>query len=217
MSLSHHIPSLLPDAETNGAVALDRRNAERQLSVFLAAKLLVKGHECPCRIQNLSPNGAKIETPLNLNIADAVTIEFRSDLIAQGDVRWRSGNFAGIEFADRFDVDRLLKKLMPSISRVKPRPPRYQCVMPATVTSHEVNYLCQVIDISTSGLKIFSPGRLRRGDVVTVKVEGLPPHKAKVIWYKGDQCGLKLQNAYSYDEIKARLFRGMSQDQAGCP
>lgn len=215
MSLNRPILSPLPLAESFEAAIVDRRNAERQLSVFLSAKLMVSGLECPCRIQNLSSHGAKIETPLDLRITEAVTIEFRSDLIAQGNVRWRQDSSAGIEFADRFDIDRLLKGIMPTISRVKPRSPRYQCAIAATISNDDVDYLCEVIDISTSGLKVSGSGRLRRGDIVTVKVEALPPHKAKVIWFEGDHCGLKLQNSFTYDEIRGRLLMGLPLASGG--
>lgn len=137
-----------------GAMVLpDRREAARQISVRLAAKIVVAGREFLCRVHNISPGGAKIETRANLLVGNEISIEFRSNLSFAGTVRWKNGAYAGIEFDSLANLDAVLKKSGVSIARIKPRLPRYSCKVPAKLESELQITDCETVDISPNGVR----------------------------------------------------------------
>lgn len=193
----------------------ERREANRQLAVLLPAKISGNGYETLCRVHNISVNGAKIETLVTLKQEDQVRIEFRSDMVANGIVRWVKQGVAGIEFTASVDITKILKRSDFHISRNKPRPPRYSCNTHAEVEKDGVKFECKVADISITGAKLRGAKQLRTGDLLFVHVTGLSRHRAKVVWQRGDEAGVRMVNPYRYDEIEWWLFvNGMAEASA---
>jgi hypothetical protein len=185
-----------------GYRALERRASARQISVMLTAKLNSGNMQQPCRIVNLSVTGAKLETLIPLTEGEPVLVEFRSDLVIKAKVRWTREGQAGIEFDAPIALQAALRRSEVQIGRIKARPPRYRCDARATVENGNKRWQCHVVDISSTGLKIRGAGAVAIRETVMVEIEGLPRHRARVIWTGADMIGLRLLNAFKYHELE---------------
>lgn len=186
--------------------ASERRSGDRQVSVMLTAKLEAAGRQQPCRILNISVKGANIESLIELQVGQPIEIEFRSNLKLHGIVRWVRQSQAGVEFQSAIDLNEIWKRTEVSIMRIKPRPPRFCCFAPATIETTDGNQICQIIDISASGLRVIDLSNVPTGASVMIEAEGLPRHRAIVIWCNANSAGLKLVNAYKYSELESWLL-----------
>lgn len=190
------------EVEDFGAVALpERREAARQISVRLAAKIVVAGRELLCRVHNISPGGAKIETRAKLAEGDEISIEFRSNLSLAGTVRWKNGAYAGVEFDSPADLDAVLKKSGVSIARIKPRLPRYGCKVPAKLESEQQVIACETVDISPNGVRLRNVRHLRPGETLALVIAGLSRRKVSMVWKRDGEAGVKFLNPLRYDEF----------------
>lgn len=184
----------------------ERRASNRQIAVRLTAKLNSGNWQQPCLIVNLSIKGAKLETLVPLTVGEPLLVEFRSDLVIKANVRWVKEGQAGIEFDTPIELQSALRRSEVQIGRIKARPPRYRCEARAIVESHNKQWQCDVIDISSTGLKIQGGGSLAVSDIVMVEIGGLPRHRARVIWIGTDTIGLRLLNAFKYNELELWLL-----------
>lgn len=201
--------SLEPNAEPieiDTTTVSDRRSASRHISVMLFAKVIGEEAQLPCRVLNLSLNGAKIETHARLERDSPVLIEFRSDFRVAGTVRWAKIGQAGIQFDAPIDFATALRRSDISIARIKPRPPRYVCSAKVIIDSDRRLLIGRAIDISTSGVKVRCPHSLRSNSEVMVEIEGMPRHRARVVWASSGTAGLKFINQFKYHELEMWLL-----------
>lgn len=215
MQLSHSSEQIVLPQPDGLVLPAERRSAARQISVMLTAKLRTASQQQPCRIVNLSIKGAKIETLAVLEVGQAVSIEFRSDLVVDGIVRWNKAGQAGIEFDIPIELQAALRKSEIRIERIKPRPPRYRCKAAVIVESPHRRVYCGMIDISSTGLKIDSPLMSPAGHIITIEIEGLPRHKAQIVWLTEHASGLKLLNPFKFQELELWLLSHGRVDQTG--
>ena len=196
------------EAEGDAIVAMpqpDRRDAPRQISVFLTAKITASERELPCRVLNISSGGAKIETRAALQVGDAVRIEFRSNLLFGGTIRWQKGTHAGIAFDQPVDLDAILKKAGTSIARIKPRLPRYRCRVPVSLESGQHTVRCEATDISLNGVRLERVAPMRPGETVSLAIDGLSRHRVMIVWNRGEEAGVRLLNPFRFDELEGWL------------
>jgi len=214
MELNPSLNIVSPPISDDAQPVSDRRAGERQVSVMLTAKLEAGGRQQPCRILNISVKGANIETLIELQVGQPIEIEFRSNLKLHGIVRWVRKSQAGVEFQNAIDLNEIWKRTEVSIMRIKPRPPRFCCFAPATIETADGNQLCQIIDISASGLRVIDLLNVPSGATVMIEADGLPRHRAVVIWCNANSAGLKLVNAYKYSELESWLLRQEGRSDA---
>jgi hypothetical protein len=215
MQLSHSSEHFSAPSLDDTALSPERRSATRQISVMLTAKLRAASWQQPCRIVNLSIKGAKIETLAELEVGETVLIEFRSDLEAAGRVRWKKAGQAGIEFDAPIELQAALRRSEIRIERIKPRPPRYRCEAAIIVESPHRRVYCGIVDISSTGLKIDCPLIAAAGHMVAIEIEGLPRHKAQVVWISAHASGLQLLNPFKFQELELWLLSHGRLDEAG--
>ena len=95
---------------TERAVATGYRNSRPpRVRMLRRARLEIGGERVGVRIRNLSATGAMIDD-IDLSRfppGALVRIELLEDQMFAGALRWAEGGRAGVEFADRFDLDRL--------------------------------------------------------------------------------------------------------------
>lgn len=186
----------------------DRRAAKRHMAVLLLVKLDVDGRQALARITNLSRTGARIETSLPLSPGSAISIELRSDVSAEAVVRWVDGQTAGVEFDTPIDVDRFLSRKVSSLSRKKPRPPRYVCDAPARVTTEDGSFSADLMDLSMSGARLSAETEWKADDIVVLAIEGLKPRRARVAWTRNGIAGIEFMLPLNYREFDIWLANG---------
>lgn len=213
MELNYSLDTAATTGTDECAPVKDRRSSNRQISVMLTAKLEVADRQQPCRILNISTKGANIESLIELQVGQAIEVEFRSNLKSTGVVRWVRKYQAGVEFDEAIDLNEIWKRSETSIKRIKPRPPRYCCFAPAFLEYGEVRQHCHIIDISASGVRLVDTENIPLGAVVMIEIEGLPRHRAKVIWSTTNSAGLKLLNAFKYQELEMWMLQQKSPYQ----
>jgi hypothetical protein len=194
-------------------LSADRRTAKRHMAVLLLVKLDIDGREALARITNLSRTGARIETSLPLAVGSAISIELRSDVAADAIVRWIDGQSAGVEFNTPIDVDRFLSRKVSSLSRKKPRPPRYVCDAPARVTTEEGAFSADLMDLSMSGARLSSEAEWKADDTIVLAIEGLKPRRARVAWTRGGVAGIEFMLPLNYRQFDVWLANGGGRPQ----
>jgi hypothetical protein len=198
---------------TSSELPADRRTAKRHMAVLLLVKLAVDGREALARITNLSRTGARIETSLPLQQGLLVGIELRSDAAADAIVRWVDGQSAGVEFTAPIDVDRFLSRKVSTLSRQKPRSPRYVCDAPARITTEEGSFTADLMDLSLSGARISADTEWKTDDTVVVAIEGLKPRRARIAWTRKEMAGIEFMLPLNYREFDVWLANGGGRPQ----
>lgn len=192
----------------------DRRAERRHMAVLLLVKLEVGGRQALARITNLSKTGARLETTLPLAVGLPVHIELRSDVTADAVVRWVNGQSAGVEFSVPIEVERFLSRKVSTLSRTKPRPPRYECDSPAEVTTEDGVFEAHLMDLSLSGARLSSDARWKTGDTFVISIEGLKKRRARVAWARGEMAGIEFMLPLNYREFDVWLSAGGGRPQS---
>jgi hypothetical protein len=171
----------------------NRRRDQRVVTVFKVAKLVVGRRESLCIIRNVSPEGAKIETGYPLEQGDRAAIEFRSDRIIEGTVRWNAAGFAGVEFDRRVDLPQILAGIEWSPGATPGRAPRFDAALPILLVADDRPFEAQLANISLAGAAVTlgDAVELSTGDIVELSIEGLEPMKGEVRWQRRGMVGLR--------------------------
>jgi PilZ domain len=187
------------------AARRERRAAERHVSVFLTAKIISGDRQAIGRVVNLSRHGARIETQLRLVHGQPLTIELRSDLAAQGIVRWLQDGAAGVEFNTPVDIDRYFMRVGRRVDRIKPRAPRYSCFAAGMVSLDGACAACHVLDISLLGARLSRVMSLKPGQTVLVEIAGLDSRRAEIVWTSNEEMGVVFQRSHDFRMLDAWL------------
>jgi translation initiation factor IF-1 len=183
----------------------DRRTAERIMTVFLVVKLHYNGTEGMGRVVNLSEIGAQVETSASVEKGTEITIELRSDLQEHAVVRWTNGQAIGVEFPARIDPLQFLSRKTHTLSRIKPRPPRFRRNAVVDVKDEEKRLNATLLDVSLYGARLGGKFGYRPGDVVVVSIVGLRPRRAKVAWRNAAQMGLEFMLPLNFRDLDSWL------------
>jgi PilZ domain len=184
----------------------DRRNAERIMTVFLVVKLHFNGTEGMGRIVNLSEIGAQVDTSAPVEKGAEITIELRSDLQEHAVVRWTNGQTIGVEFPQRIDPLQFLFRKTHTLSRIKPRPPRFRRTAVVDVKDDEKRQNATLLDVSLHGARLGGKFGYRAGDVVVVSIVGLRPRRARVAWKNAAQMGLEFMLPLDFRDLDSWLM-----------
>jgi PilZ domain len=187
------------------AARRERRGAERHVSVFLTAKIISGDRQAIGRVVNLSRHGARIETQLRLTHGQQLTIELRSDLAAQGIVRWVQDGAAGVEFGTPVDIDRYFMRAGRRVDRIKPRAPRYSCFAAGMVSLDGGRAACHVLDISLLGARLSRVMSLKPGETVLLEIAGLDSRRAEIVWTSNEEMGVAFQRSHDFRMLDAWL------------
>ncbi len=186
----------------------DRRSSKRHVAVILVAKLSGDFADSICRIKNISTSGVLLETNVQLNEGQQVSVELRSDLHSVGQVVWSKNGHAGVEFIQPIDVARYLMRPGHKLERVKARAPRYRCRALATLIVDGIGAICTINDIALSGARL---GNLPKGLVlrpnfaVKLQTDGISSRHANIVWCNQEYVGIKFRHPVRYTELRAWL------------
>ena len=192
----------------------DRRQLKRHISVFLLAKIVANGRQSLGRVLNLSEMGAKLDTRLKLQPGQPLFLEIRSDLKVGGTVRWVRDKMVGIEFNNPINIAGFLSRQKDHSSRVKARPPRYDCEVAASVSVKANRSVAEARDVSLLGARLAGLTDFRVNDEVLVTIFGLQPRLAKVAWVNQDEVGVTFLKPLNFRDLDAWLETNALQPQA---
>ena len=154
-----------------------------------------------CLLRNLSAGGMMGAVYTNLDPGEQVMIEFHPEYVAAGTVAWSFDEKVGVRFDQEIDVSHTLAVLGRTHSEgwIK-RAPRLPLEIEAKAVIEDKPVPIVLQDISQRGIKAEIPG-VRQGDEVSIRLEGLEPHKAIVRWVRGASSGLNFLRPFGLEEL----------------
>ncbi|MDF0487621.1 PilZ domain-containing protein [Sphingomonas sp. H39-1-10] len=180
--------------------APERRADARNLSILKAAILRTALGEELCLVRNISRGGLMAHIFSDLEVGDAVKIEFRSSKIVRGRVVWRRPELMGVRFSQFIDIAEVLTESTPTSGYVA-RAPRVAVSVPARLRSGARYQPVALANISQGGARVYlsDPGRV--GDDVVLSVSGLPVLTGSVRW-RADACaGIAFNELLAFEDV----------------
>lgn len=149
---------------------------------------------------DLSYDGCGVEIPVELKAGEAITLSVLGRGAITADVRWYAAGRAGLVF----------RVEEPEAKQHRPRG-HERFPLTAEVSMRRLgkaNYRLGVFDMSRDGCKVEFVERLRTGEHVLIKFEGLEIMDAEVCWIEGFRGGLRFEKRIHpavFDMLIARL------------
>lgn len=165
----------------------ERREGERNLTLFRVGAMNVDGRRELCLIKNISEGGMMIRPYCELAEGAALTIELKSGFVVPCVVTWMSEGSVGVEFAAPVDVIEILST---AGDGPRPRMPRIEVDCLAVVRDGSMVHRMRVHDVSQGGVKLESPPALDAGASLVVSLPGLDPRPATVRWSEAGYLGV---------------------------
>ena len=154
-----------------------------------------------CRLHDLSDEGAKIETPLELSPGDPVRVNFDSKNAIQGRVVWQRGNHVGIRLLKAIESAALIRKVVDDRWSGNTRPPRLGIHRRATATGASGCFPTVVGNVSERGLSICHSGDLAAGRQIEIAFESGVTVVGVVRWSEGLAAGVELSTTLEVDQL----------------
>ncbi len=199
---------------SNGEISRDRREKDRQITIFRLAKVESGSAEGWGFIKNISSSGVMIEIHPSFQLGETTKVALTDDLELIGNVRWRKGALAGMQFSDDIDVTELLANLSVRNKQQPPRLPRVRTNRAIILRIGSTVMKAEICDISPGGIRINSHYRFEVGNRLTLLVPELGDIVGTVRWQKGPEIGIKFQDRISVPQITDWLasYHVKSQD-----
>lgn len=165
----------------------DRRDVDRQLTLFRVGSLIIGERRELCLIRNISAGGMMVRTYCPVAPGTRVSVELKCGELVDGTALWVKGDVIGLEFDKPIDVVELLKTPMEG---PRPRMPRIEVDCIVWVRDGADIHRARARDVSQGGLKVASARRLRIGEQVMVTLPGLEAVPGTVRWCDAGCYGL---------------------------
>jgi hypothetical protein len=195
-----------------------RPRAHRTVSLYLLARMRIDASQDGiardglCRVRNMSASGLMLESEQELTSGQMVTVEFRDGSSVTGRVAWAKDKRAGLHIDQTIDVQALLGHIVGRTARgaLALRTPRFDCDCRALVRFRGRSCKASIANVSINGMQLAIVADI--GDLVHVKLPGLPEHAGRVRWCQDGQCGVMLMEPYPFIAMSRWLA---SQDRGG--
>lgn len=157
----------------------ERRESERQLTLFRVGSLVIGERRELCLIKNISAGGMMIRAYCAIEPGTRVSVELKCGEAVAGSVLWVEGDSLGVAFDQPVDV---VEMLATSMEGPRPRMPRIEVDCLASIREGADVHRVVVRDISQGGLKVATEKTLAIGGEVMVTLVGLAPIAGVVRW-----------------------------------
>ena len=180
----------------------ERRSSPRNISVLRTALLRTSHGEELCLVRNISIGGLMVQIFSDLDVADPVTVEFKSEHSTRGRVVWRQDNLAGIQFSHPIDLsDILSKQFEGNLIPLAARAPRAEVNVPAQVKSAGAWQPAILRNISQGGARL-QVGTLEEFDpIVLLAAPGLSAIPGTIRWRNGLVAGMAFDREIPFADI----------------
>ena len=191
-SLSHAPP----------AAEADRRDGQRQMTLYRVGSIMVEGRRELCLIKNISAGGMMVRLYGAIAQGTPVTIELKSGQPISGRISWTRDQNAGIEFDQPIDLIDILSSTMEG---PRPRMPRVEAHCHATLRDGSNVLRVRVRDISQGGVKIECATLVSKGADVIVTLPGLEPYPGLACWVDDGFIGVTFNRLIPLGELVSWL------------
>lgn len=165
----------------------ERRESDRQLTIFRVGSLMIGERRELCLIKNISSGGMLIRAYCSIEPGTSLSIELKCGESVDGVARWVEDDTVGVAFNEPVDVVELLGT---SMEGPRPRMPRIEVDCLIWVREGADVHRVDACDVSQGGIKIATPRALQIGGHVMVTLPGLPPVPSVVRWSASGCHGL---------------------------
>lgn len=182
--------TLAPTAANSAAQFGDRRQSgERLVSVLRVGAAVIEGRRELCLIRNLSTGGMMLKLFEPVVVGQPLSVEMKAGEPIAGQVSWIRDGAVGVAFTTPVDVEALLAQVDEG---PRPRLPRIELSLTATVREGAIAQRMRLCDISQGGMKFEGEARLSVGAAVVVSLTGLAPQPGVVRWCLDGFAGVAL-------------------------
>jgi len=203
-SLSSNAP--LPSA------GMERRDGERQMTLYRVGSVQVENRRELCLIKNISAGGMMIRLYCEIAEDTPVTVELKSGQPITGVISWTRDQQAGITFDEPIDVIEILSSAM---GGPRPRMPRIETNCFVTVREGATCLRARACDISQGGLKIQCDTELAEGADVVVTLPGLAPRRGIACWNDRGFAGITFNRLIPLGELAEWLHEQRESQRDG--
>ena len=165
----------------------ERRDSDRQLTLFRVGSLMIGERRELCLIKNISGGGMMIRAYCAIQPGARVSVELKCGEPVEGTARWVEGDTVGIAFDEPVDVVELLAT---SMEGPRPRMPRIAVDCIAWIREGADTHRVFARDVSQGGLKVSTDRTLGIGGEVMITLPGLAPIAGIVRWRESGCYGL---------------------------
>ena len=193
------------DEDAPGPV--QRRKADRHLSLLRVGTLMIGDRRELCLIKNVSAGGMLIRAYSAIEVGTSVSIELKQEKPLSGTVRWTKDDCIGVTFGTPVDI---LDLISLSVDGPRHRLPRVEVGCVAWVRDGATVHRTATVNISQGGLRITSASDLAVGAELVVSLTGLEPIPGVLCWKDGDDYGIRFNRS-----LALPLLVGWLRDQQG--
>jgi hypothetical protein len=165
----------------------DRRESDRQLTLFRVGSLIIGERRELCLIKNISAGGMLIRAYCAIEPGTRVSVELKCGEPVAGAARWVEGDTVGVAFDEPVDVVELLAT---SMEGPRPRMPRIAVDCVAWIREGAEVHRVAVHDVSQGGVKVATDRQLGINGDVVITLPGLEPVAGLVRWSDSGCYGL---------------------------
>ncbi|MCA1653716.1 MAG: PilZ domain-containing protein [Sphingomicrobium sp.] len=194
-------------SERPPALAAERREGERHLTLYRVGSIMVDDRRELCLIKNISAGGMRIRAYCSLPVGKALSVELKSGQPISGKVSWVNEQNLGVTFDEPIDVIEILSA---SMDGPRPRMPRIEVDCHAGVREGASTYRMRACDVSQGGIKLQASTALAKGADVVVTLPNLPPQHGVLLWTEGGYCGITFNRL-----LPLPMLVGWLQEQRG--
>ena len=176
----------------------ERREDERHLTLYRVGSITIGDRRELCLIKNISAGGMMIRAYCAIPAGTALSIELKSGQPVSGKVSWAKDQNVGVTFDCPVDV---LDILSASADGPRPRMPRIEVDVTATLRDGANAYRLAVCDISQGGLKVKGEPNLEHGCYLSVSLPGLAAQPASLRWRADGHLGISFNRLIPLAEL----------------
>ena len=187
-----------PMPDSHSASHPERRDGERQMTLYRVGSIMVDGRRELCLIKNISAGGMMIRAYCTLAEGATLTVELKSGQPIRGEVSWVRDQTVGIAFDQPIDVIDILSA---SMDGPRPRMPRIEVGGQATVREGANALRVAVCDISQGGMKIRCKTVLPTGADVVVSLPGMSAQPGMTRWTANGYTGITFNRLLPLSEL----------------
>ena len=198
MSVETTLYSLTDDAP----IPLERRETDRQLTLFRVGSLMIGQRRELCLIKNISAGGMMIRAYCAIEPGTRVSVELKCGETVGGTASWVQQDTIGLEFDHPIDIVEMLKT---SMEGPRPRMPRIEVDCVALVRDGADTHRASTRDVSQGGVKVALDQALAIGADLVVTLNGLAPIAGTVRWSEAGCYGITFNKVLALPLLVAWL------------